>query len=69
MTDTPAGQLLRRPEVCARVGVSRPTLYRLIASAGFPRPVAVGTQAVAWHASEVEEWIAARPRASTTRAA
>jgi prophage regulatory protein len=69
MPDTPAGQLLRCPEVCALIRQSRATLYRLIAHEGFPGPVKVGAQAVAWHAHEVEAWIAARPRASTTRAA
>jgi prophage regulatory protein len=70
MTGTPAGQLLRIRDVCAKLaGVHRATVYRLIAEAGFPQPVAIGGNAVAWHAHEVDAWIAARPRAGTTRAA
>lgn len=71
MDSTPTGQLLRIDQVCVKLaGVHRATVYRLIAKAGFPRPVQIGEHAVAWHAHEVDAWIAARPRAcASTRAA
>ena len=52
--------ILRLPEVLARVGLSRPTLYRLIRDATFPRPLALGPSAVGWRASDIDRWIADR---------
>ena len=56
-------EILRRPQVLKKVGFSRQTLYRRIAEGSFPRPVRIGRQAVGWLKTEVEEWIASRPRA------
>jgi prophage regulatory protein len=52
--------ILRLPDVLARVGLSRPTLYRLIALGTFPRALPLGPQAVGWRASDVDQWIADR---------
>ena len=52
--------ILRLPDVLARVGLSRPTLYRLIRDAMFPRPLALGPSAVGWRASDIDRWIADR---------
>ncbi len=40
-------------------GLSRSSLYRLIAANEFPRPVNVSKNAVAWLSSSIEEWMAA----------
>lgn len=42
-------------------GLSRATLYRLIADEQFPRPVRLGPRAVAWRCTDVEAWSEARP--------
>ena len=52
--------ILRLPDVLARVGIKRSTLYRLVASGGFPRPVKLSGYAVGWRASDVDRWIADR---------
>ena len=49
--------LLRRPEVEAMVGLSRPTIYARMAQNTFPRPVKLGTRAVAWRLSDIQKWI------------
>ena len=54
-------QILRRPEVERVTGLSKPTLYRMIASGAFPRPVKLGVRSVGWRASEIERWIEGRP--------
>lgn len=59
-----AMQILRLPEVKARTGLSRSTLYQLIRDDKFPRPVALGARAVGWPADEVAGWIEQRIRAS-----
>jgi len=53
--------LLRLPAVMQVTGLSRSTLYRLIADEQFPRPVRLGLRAVAWRRSDVEAWSEARP--------
>ncbi len=52
--------LLRRKHVQCRTGLARSTLYEAIAANRFPKPVKLGSRSVAWVASEVDEWIAAR---------
>ena len=57
---------LRRPEVQALTGLSRSTIYDLMAKGQFPRPVRLTEKAVAWPESAIAEWLAQRP---TTNAA
>lgn len=52
--------LLRLPEVMARTGRRRSAIYADMAAGTFPPCVNIGPRAVAWVASEVDEWIAAR---------
>lgn len=60
--------LLRLPQVKARTGLSRSTLYREIASGRFPAPVRLGERASAWVASEVDAYIEARITARDAKA-
>ena len=57
-------RLLHRAEVEERTGLARTTLYRKMRKGSFPIPVKVGARAVRWPASEIEEWLAGRPRAT-----
>lgn len=57
-------RLLTRPEVESRCGIARSTIYRLMRAGEFPEPLRVGPRAVRWPASEVEDWLAERPRAT-----
>ena len=50
----------RCPEVCARLGVKKSTLYRWIAGGRFPAPVRIGDNTSAWDARAVDKWIAER---------
>lgn len=52
--------LLRLDQVRARTGLSRSGIYQKIADGKFPKPVAIGSRAVAWVESEVSGWIQAR---------
>lgn len=61
---------LRVPDVVARVGLSRATIYSMAARGAFPKPIRIGQRASAWSASEVDAWQAARraePRAQPRR--
>lgn len=57
-------RLLRIDEVRTLTGLSRSSLYEAIKQGRFPPAVKIGLRAVAWKASDVEAWIAARPAAA-----
>lgn len=52
--------ILRRPEVEARTGYSRSTIYLRITQGLWPRPVRLGPRSVGWPAYEVDAINAAR---------
>lgn len=52
--------LIRLDVVRARTGLSRSGVYQKIADGNFPKPVAIGSRAVAWVESEVTAWVEAR---------
>jgi prophage regulatory protein len=55
---------LRLRAVVRVTGLSRATLYRLIANEQFPRPVQLGPRAVGWRLADVEAWAEVRPIAT-----
>lgn len=65
MTD----QIIRLPEVLARTGLGKTTLYRKVGEGQFPRPARIGARAIGWYASEIDAWIAARPRTNARQVA
>ena len=55
-----ADKILRRPAVEERVGLSRSSIYAMIAEGTFPRPVRLGRRAVGWTESAVQSWLDGR---------
>lgn len=53
-------RLIRRPEAEVLIGLSRSTIYQMMAEAKFPRPIKIGKRAVAWRLEEIESWINAK---------
>ena len=51
---------MRRPQVEASTGLSRSTLYAMIAEGEFPRPIRLGKRAVGWTETEVSDWLDTR---------
>ena len=58
-------RLVKLKEVVAATGLSRSSIYALIAEGLFPRPLQVGRRAVRWIEQEVQEWLSSRPRSGT----
>jgi len=52
--------LIRLPEVQRRTGYSKAWIYRLLKDNSFPKSVKIGSRAIAFVESEVEEWISQR---------
>jgi len=53
-------QILRLPQVCERIGLSRSMIYQLEAEHRFPPRIKIGVRAVGWIESEVQAWLAQR---------
>lgn len=49
--------ILRLPTVKARTGLSRSTIYQYIALGKFPAQICLGSRAVGWLESDVDEWL------------
>ena len=56
-----AADLLRLPAVVRQTGLSRSTIYRLMATRHFPLPVKLTSRAVGWRRSDVDRWSNALP--------
>ena len=52
--------IIRLPQVKARTGLSRTTIYALIKSGQFPSPVSLGARAIGWRSDAVNTWITTR---------
>ena len=61
-------RFLRLPEVMARTGLSRSTIYVRLDQGRFPRPVSLGGRAVGWIEAELDEWMRERIAASRRNA-
>ena len=54
-------RMLRVPEVMARTGLSRTTLWRRVRTGTFPPPTELGENSIGWPESEITAWLAERP--------
>ena len=52
-----ATKILRLPDVKARTGLSRSTIYLRISQDQFPKPIPLGGRAVGWLDSDIESWL------------
>lgn len=50
-------KLIRIKEVLDRTGLGRSTVYKYMSLGEFPQSIKLGTRAVAWVESEIEDWI------------
>jgi prophage regulatory protein len=60
----PSISILRRPDVEARTGLSRSTIYLKVSQGTFPTPINLGPRAVGWLAAEIDAWIQQQVSAS-----
>jgi prophage regulatory protein len=54
--------ILRRPEVMARTGLSSPTIWRLERAGHFPARVQLAPNSVGWFESDIDAWLTSRQR-------
>lgn len=56
-------RLLRLPEVCSLVGLSKSSIRAGVVAGTFPAPVKLSRRAVCWPAAAVDAWITERIKA------
>ncbi|MEA3715952.1 AlpA family transcriptional regulator [Enterobacter hormaechei] len=49
--------LIRLPEASRRTGYGKAWIYKLIAQNRFPQPIKIGSRAIAFVESEIDEWV------------
>jgi prophage regulatory protein len=49
--------MLRLPEVIARTGKARTSIYEGVERGDFPAPVALGPRSVGWVEDEIDSWL------------
>ena len=52
--------IYRLPAVCEITGLSKATIYRLLARGEFPPRVKLSPRCVGWRVAEIDAWLAAR---------
>ena len=55
-------EMLRPPEVTARTGLSRTTIWRRVRAGTFPPPTELGSNSIGWPAVVIAKWLESRPR-------
>ena len=53
-------RFLRRADVEEATGLSRSTIYELIAAGDFPKPIRLTKRAVGWPESAITDWLEQR---------
>lgn len=61
--------IIRLPDVMARTGLSRSSVFLKVKTGDMPPPIKLGVRATGWVAEEIDNWIQKRVAASrpTTR--
>ncbi|NOH69064.1 helix-turn-helix transcriptional regulator [Vibrio rotiferianus] len=55
-----SNKIIRLPEVMAKTGLSRSSIYLNMSNGDFPKSISLGVRAVGWTESDIEEWIEKR---------
>lgn len=50
-------KFIRLPEVKNKTGLSRSSIYLRMSNGGFPQSISLGSRAVAWLESDINEWL------------
>ena len=52
--------IIRMTDVCSELGISHSSIYRLLASGSFPKPLKLSKRAIGWERDHIQEWVKSR---------
>ena len=55
-------RILRMQEVCQFTGLGKSTVYRKLSEGTFPAPIRLGSRAIGWRLSDLDNWLQAPER-------
>ncbi|UVT20108.1 MAG: AlpA family phage regulatory protein [Nitrospira sp.] len=61
--------VLRIKDIQRLISLSRSAIYSRLSDLDFPRPIKLGPRAIGWLKSDIEAWLAGRPRSADSRRA
>ncbi|AOE49263.1 helix-turn-helix transcriptional regulator [Kangiella sediminilitoris] len=50
-------RVLRLKDVMAKLGVSRSTVYKLVADNKLPKPISLGARSIGWIEKSIDSWL------------
>lgn len=56
----PEKLIYRQPEVLAILGIAKTTLWRMVNSGSFPKPIKLGERVNGWKVETVKAWLDAK---------
>ena len=60
MSQISTQRIIRLPEVMARTGLSRSTIYSFIASGNFPKSIKLGARSIGFIETDINDWISSK---------
>lgn len=60
----PTSRIVRIPEASKRIGLSRASIYRLMAIGAFPKALKLSERAIGWKEEDLNDWLASRQHAA-----
>lgn len=60
-------RIIRLPEVKARTGLSRSSIYAFMSNEDFPKSISLGARAVGWLEGDIELWLERRIETAKSR--
>lgn len=60
LNDLAGARITKSRPLCARLGISRSTLWREVHEDRFPKPIEISPRSFGWIEAEVDAWLAAR---------
>lgn len=55
-----SSRVISKAQVCAKTGLSRATIDRMVARGDFPRPMQLSPRRVGWLEKVIDDWLAAK---------
>jgi len=60
-------EFIRLPQVLYLTGLGKTSIYKLMNTNSFPKPISFGARRIAWKRSDIQSWIESKIQARQSR--